>query len=192
MAKVTQLESGTIIELEGKYFRVQKVTYAHIGRGKANAQLMLKNILTGQSLTRNFKSDENLMEAEVEEREVDFKYRKAPASAKATAGKNNLFFFAGSEKLELENSLGRRADFLKIGMKVKGIFIEDKLVSIELPIKETYKVTEAPPGVKGDTAAGGSKTVTIESGAQIKTPLFIKEGDLIVINTETGEYVERA
>ena len=71
------------------------------------------------------------------------------------------------------------------------LFLDGKPVTISVPIKMDFKITEAPPGIKGDTATGGTKTVTIETGAKIQTPLFVNEGDVIRVNTETGEYAER-
>ncbi len=81
--------------------------------------------------------------------------------------------------------------FLKKDLEIKAFKFKDKIINIELPIKIDLKVIEAPPNIKGDTAQGGTKTVILETGAKINVPLFIKEGDIIRINTQTGEYVER-
>ena len=77
-------------------------------------------------------------------------------------------------------------------MELTAVIFQEKIISVELPVKANYKVIEAPPAIKGDTAQGGNKTVIIESGAKISVPLFINEGDIIKINTQTKEYVERA
>lgn len=184
--KAAQVKTGTIIEIEKKFFKVLKFSHAHIGRGKANVELQLKNILTGQNLVKSFKSDEELEDIEIEKKELEYIYRKG----------DTLYFFADAgngkkDKIEAEDNIGESALFLKKGMKVVGLFVDDGFLSIELPIKETYKVVSAPPGIKGNTAQGGSKVVDIDSGAKVSVPLFVKEGDAIIVNTETGEYVSR-
>ena len=82
-------------------------------------------------------------------------------------------------------------NFLKSNLEITALKFKGKLINIELPIKVDYKIIEAPPAIKGDTAQGGAKAVTIETGAKINVPLFIDEGDIIKVNTQTGEYVER-
>ncbi len=183
MIKVSQLEGGTIVTVEGKYLRVQKTALSHVGRGKATCEVNFRDIVTGQPLNRNFKSDDELEEAEVERQQLRYAYRK---------GEILFLFDPKNQKLEFANPLGKRADFMKKDMKVDGVFIDEKLIAIELPIKATYEVVEAPPGTKGNTAQGGTKVVKLDSGAEVKTPLFVNQGDQIIVNTETGEYVSRA
>lgn len=90
-----------------------------------------------------------------------------------------------------KEELGGGVNFLKSNLEIIALKFEGKIIRIELPIKIDYKVTEAPPAIKGDTAQGGAKAITIETGAKINVPLFIDEGDIIKVNTQTGEYVER-
>jgi elongation factor P len=98
-----------------------------------------------------------------------------------------------NKKYELDiEEIKDKARFIKKDLNITGIFYEDELINIELPVKAVYKVIYAPPGLKGDSEKSNYKIVTIETGAEISVPLFINEGDLIVINTEKGEYVERA
>ena len=87
--------------------------------------------------------------------------------------------------------MGESAQFLKTNTEVETLWFDDKLFRVKLPIKVELEVTEAPPDVRGNTAQGGSKIVTLETGATIDVPMFVKEGDVLRINTETGEYVER-
>jgi len=106
------------------------------------------------------------------------------------------FWFAyekdASKRFELgEELLGESTKFLKANTVLEAVAFEGRVITVELPIKMEFKVTEAPPAVKGNTAQGGVKQVKIETGATINAPLFINEGDIIRINTETGEYVER-
>ena len=96
------------------------------------------------------------------------------------------------QRFELqEEVIGEKKDYLKEGLEVEGYFFEGKLISISLPPKVDLKVIEAPPGIKGDTKQGGTKTVVLETGKKINVPLFIEAGDIIRVNTEKGEYVER-
>ena len=100
---------------------------------------------------------------------------------------------ASYEQFSLTQSeLGPAIDFLKEGMTVDVLIYDGKTVSVKLPVKVNLKVTASPPGIKGDTAGSAYKTVTVETGKEIKVPLFINQGDMIRINTETGEYAERA
>ena len=108
----------------------------------------------------------------------------------------NKFSFSEEEnpqkRFELtEEQIGPATKFLKPNQIVKGIVFEEKIINIALPIKINLKVIEAPPGVKGDRSQSGTKQVVLETGAKINAPLFIKEGDIIEVNTETGEYVRR-
>ncbi|MDD5013442.1 MAG: elongation factor P, partial [Candidatus Pacebacteria bacterium] len=97
-----------------------------------------------------------------------------------------------SKRFELtEEQIGDKCKFLKANEKVETIVFNDKIINVILPIKVKLKVTEVTPGVKGDRAQGGNKSITIETGAKINAPLFIEEGDIIEINTESGDYVRR-
>ncbi|MEK7673752.1 MAG: hypothetical protein AAB371_00955 [Patescibacteria group bacterium] len=185
--KASQIKQGTVVEFEGKYFKVLKASHSHIGRGKANVEMQMKNILTGQNLTRGFKADEDVGDIEIEKKQLEFAYKK----------NNELYFFTDAndgkkDKLTLNDTLGEHSLFLKKGIKVVGIFIDDEFLSVELPVKETYKVVSAPPNIRGNTAQGGGKVIEIDSGATLSVPFFVKEGDEIVVNIETGEYVSRA
>ena len=90
-----------------------------------------------------------------------------------------------------EETIGDQGRFLKPQMTVRAIKFDGRIINVEIPIKVEYKVTEAPPNVRGNTAQGGTKQVVIETGAKISTPMFVETGDVIRVNTETGEYVER-
>jgi elongation factor P len=110
---------------------------------------------------------------------------------------NNRFFFTEksdpSKRFDFGvEQLGNAAQFLKPGEFVEGIVYDEKVINVILSIKVQLKITEAPPGVKGERAQAGTKQVTLETGAKVNVPLFLEEGDMIEINTETGEYVKRA
>lgn len=181
--KARYLEIGDIIKLNNNYFEVLKIEHSHMGRGKANLNFLLKNILNNTTLQKNFNPDEEIEEVDVEKREVSFLYAK-----------NDILFFLdeNNKKYKLEKSkLGNKVNFLKKDLGIIGYFINEELIDIKLPIKAVYEVISSPPNIKGNSEKTNTKIVTIETGAQIKVPLFINTGDKILINTEKGEYVER-
>jgi len=180
--RVNKLEKGDYIRLDGKILKVLDITHTHLGRGGANLELKLQN-LNGGIIRKNFKPDDEVEYVELEKKKLIFLYSK----------KDKLYF--SDEKKQIfeinQEILQDKAKFLKKNLEVVGYFDEENLVSIELPIKIEYEVKSAPPGVKGDTAQGGSKVVICENGLEVVVPLFIKEGDKIIVNTETGEYVSK-
>jgi len=152
---------------------------------KPVAQTKIRNIITGKILSRNFQHMESFKEAEIEYKKVKFVYFH-----------RDKFVFCDiqnpSARFELPAEIiGDKAKFLKPNSEVEVVSFQGKTINIRLPIKMDFKVIEAPPAIRGNTAQGGAKVVIIETGAQISVPLFVNEGDVIKINTETGEYVER-
>ena len=149
-------------------------------------QTRMRNLLNGKILERNLAQSDVFEEADVERREVKFLYAH-----------RDEYWFADpkdpSDRFELTAELiGDATNFLKPNTILEALSWNDKVITISLPIKMTFKVIEAPPGIRGDTATGGSKQVKIDSGAMLNVPLFVNEGDQIIVNTETGQYVERA
>ena len=145
----------------------------------------IKNLITGKISDRSFHQDARFDEAELEKIDVKFVY--------ANRGKYIFCETANpGKRFELtEEQLGSSTKFIKANQTIEGIKFEDKIINISLPIKVQLKVTEAAPGVKGDRAQGGTKMVTLETGVQINVPLFVEEGDIVEVNTETGEYSKR-
>ncbi len=162
------------------------------------AQTKIKNLINGKVLSRTFHQNESIIEAEVEKVKSKFIYNhrdeywfvpyRDEVSGAGLCGEKDRF---GRFSLNRE-AIGNAVLFLKPNTIIESLKFEDKIINIKLPIKIDLKVVEAPPSIKGDTAQGGTKTVVLETGAKISTPLFIEEGDLIRVNTETGEYAERA
>jgi elongation factor P len=137
-------------------------------------------------LERNFAQSDVFQEADINRKNVKFLYNH-----------RGQYWFSDerdpSKRFELnEELLGDSVKFLKANTVLEAILFGDKIISITLPVKMEFKVVEAPPGIRGDTAQGGVKQVKIDTGATVNAPLFINEGDIITINTETGDYVERA
>lgn len=185
MLTINDLKNKMVVLMDGAPFQLLEVKHLHMGRGGSSAQTRVRNLLTGQVFSRNFKPSDTFAEADVEKRKLIFLYAHRSEYVFHTAGKPaERFTFA-------KEALGDAVRWLKPQTPVTALFLEGKPVTISVPIKMDFKITEAPPGIKGDTATGGTKTVTVETGAKIQTPLFVHKGDVIRVNTETGEYAER-
>lgn len=185
MLSINDLKNKMVVLIEGTPYQVLEVKHLHMGRGGSSVQTRVKNLITGQVFSRNFKPSDAFTEAEIKKRELLYLYRHRRECVFATKGKP-------SERHSLETEkIGETVQWLKAGSEVSAMFLDGKLLNITPPIKVDLKVTEAPPGIIGNTATAGSKTVTLETGAKVQTPLFINEGDIIRVNTETGEYAER-
>jgi elongation factor P len=145
----------------------------------------LRNVITGKVTERSFHVSEKVEEADISTKEVKYLYTN-----------KGEWWFADpknpSDRYQLdEEMIGPKGRFLKQNDIVQAMVFDEKIFGIKLPIKVDLKVTEAHPAVKGDTAKGGSKIVTLETGATLSVPMFVKEGDVLRINTETGEYTDR-
>jgi len=179
------LKKGVKIIINNQPYEIIEANFLFKGRGSSVLQAKIKNLLTGNILNYTFHPSDTFEEAEISKIKVKFLYFH-----------RDRYFFAEKEnpskRFDLNSEqIGPQAQFLKPNQTVEGIQFEGKIINISLPIKIQLKVTEAPPGVKGDRSQSGTKQIVLETGAKINAPLFIKEGDIIEINTETGEYVKR-
>lgn len=182
---INDTKKGSLIIIEGDPYLVMLVSHQHIGRGSANSQFKVKNLVNGKIFDKSIKPSEVFEEAELERMDAQFIYTR-----------NNEYWFHQlgnpSNRFSIsDDTLGDQAGFLKTQMTVRAIKFDGRIINVELPIKVEYKVVEAPPNVRGNTAQGGTKQVVIETGAKVSTPMFVEMGDTIRVNTETGEYVER-
>lgn len=145
----------------------------------------LRNLITGRITEKAFGASEKAEEAEIAIQEIKYLY----------TNRGEWWFCEvtdPSKRFKLDETLvGAGGRFLKQNSIVEAMLFEEKIIGVRLPIKVELKVTEAPPAVRGDTAKGGNKIITLETGATINAPMFINEGDVVRINTETGEYTER-
>ena len=185
MLSINDLKNGIIIILDNDPFVVLSVKHQHMGRGGASVTVKVRNLKTSQVFDKTFKSSDEFEEADVDKMKSRFLYENRDVFWFDEAGnpKNRFSFSMGD--------LGDSADFLKPNLEISAIKFNGKIIGIELPIKVGYKVIEAPPSLKGNTAKGGTKMVTLESGAKISVPLFIEEGDIVRVNTQTGLYEKR-
>ncbi|OHA08492.1 MAG: hypothetical protein A3B37_00105 [Candidatus Sungbacteria bacterium RIFCSPLOWO2_01_FULL_59_16] len=185
MLTINDLKNKMIVTIENAPYQILEVKHLHMGRGGSSVQTRIRNLATGQVFSRNFKPSDAFGEAAVEKRELSYLY----------AHRGEYVFTAPrkpGERYALDGEqIGDSARWLKPGTQITALFLDGKLLSITPPVKIDYRVTEAPPGLKGDTVSGATKTVTIETGTKVQTPLFVEAGDVIRVNTETGEYAER-
>ncbi|HEY5221051.1 MAG TPA: elongation factor P [Candidatus Paceibacterota bacterium] len=181
----TDLTKGVLFIMDGAPYEVIETHFLRMQQRKAVVQTRIRNLITGKLLDRNFQASDSFEEAEIERKHAMFIYES----------KGQYWFHEENNpkaRFELEADVaGEQAQFLKPNTRVQTMVFKDKVIKIEIPVKMDFKVVEAPPSVKGNTAQGGNKVVTIEGGAKVSAPLFINEGDMIRVNTQTGDYVER-
>jgi elongation factor P len=179
------LRPGMKIELDGVPFVVTDYQWVKPGKGGAFNRTKLKNMRTGAIVERTFRTDEKVLSAELEEKRAQFLYQS-----------DDEFHFMDTETYEQfflsEEQLKDTRKYLKEEMVVTIVSHRENPLAVEVPIFVELKVTETDPGVRGDTASGGSKPATLETGAVIQVPLFISVGDRLRVDTRTGTYIERA
>lgn len=185
MLSINDLENGSLITLDGAPYQVIEVAHQHIGRGGSSIQTKLRHLKTGQVLSRNFKPADTFEEADVEKRPLKFLFQHRGEYTFVEPNKPQNRFPVKEE------IIGENKKWLKPNTEVTAVFFNNELLTFMLPIKMDFEVTEAPPGVQGDRSQAGTKAATIETGAVVQVPLFINTGDIIRINTEKQEYVER-
>lgn len=172
------------IELDGAPYIVLEYQWVKPGKGGAFMRTKLRNMKTGTLLDKTFRTGERVSPARIDERKVQFLYQ---------SGEEHYFMDTETyEQFALrEEQLGPTKGFLKEELVITVFFHRGEAVGVELPIFVELTVVETDPGVRGDTAQGGSKPATLETGAVIQVPLFIEVGDRIRVDTRTGTYVER-
>jgi elongation factor P len=183
MLSYAELNRGVIIVINDQPYEILEALSTFKGRGHSYLQMKLKNLMSGAVISKSAQPRDSFEEADVEEQEAKFIF-----------GNKGKYTFTDSKgkRFELtEEQIGDKAGFLKTNEEVKTIIFNDKIINVIIPIKVQLKVTEVPPGVKGDRAQSGTKLVTLETGRKIDAPLFVNEDDIIEINTESGEYVRR-
>ncbi|MDP3244204.1 MAG: elongation factor P [bacterium] len=184
MARASEIQKGLAIVFKNEPHLVVDFQHVNPGKGAAFVRARLKSLKTGKVIENTYKSEESIEFVELERKKVQYLY----------GGQNEYTFMdmVTYEQFSLNGEIvGPYASYLKENMEVTLLLSDSVPVTVDFPKKVTLKVTEAPPAVRGDTATNVTKEITLENGLKIKTPMFIKEGDMVIINTETGEYVER-
>jgi elongation factor P len=180
----SQFRNGLKIELDGEPFTMVYFQHVKPGKGGAFVRTKVKNLKNGRVLEKTFRSGEKVDEADVEDKRMQYLYRDG----------EQLIFMDQETYDQLPFSVEQVGDSVKYLMEnldVDVMFWRGKPINIELPSFIEAEVTQTDPGMKGDTASGATKPATIESGAVVQVPLFIKEGEKIRVDTRSGEYVER-
>src|SRR3989344_2373660 len=182
---VNQLKQKTFFIYEGQPYVVLETHHLKMQQRRPTVQVKMRNLINGKVLERNFAQSDVFEQADVEKQKVKYLY-----------GHRGQYWFSNekdpSKRFELsEDILGESTKFLKSNTTLDAVLFEGKIITIELPVKMDFKVLEAPPAIRGDTAQGGVKQIKIETGAFINAPLFINEGEILRLNAQTGDYVER-
>ncbi len=185
MVKAGNLTKGMVIIFKKEPYQVLAKEFFNLGRGRGHSRLKLKNLKTGRVIKQTLNSEEQVKEAQIEVRKAQYLYKD----------KNGIYFMDQQTfgQFDLDEKLvGNLGNFLKEGSHCQVIFFQDRPITLSIPIKVSLKVIKAEEGVKGDRVSSADKEVVLETGCRLKVPLFIKKGEKIIINTETGEYVSRA
>ncbi len=185
MASTADFKTGMTIRVEGTLYSLVQFQHVKPGKGGAFVRTKLKNVVTGAVVERTFRAGESIEIVRTEERQCQLLYREA-----------DLFHFMDGQTYEQfalgADMVGDDARFLGENQTVSILTAGDKMLGVRLPIFVELVVAKTDPGLRGDTATGGSKPAVLETGGTVQVPLFINEGDRLKIDTRTGEYVERA
>lgn len=185
MISVNDFRTGTTIEVEGDIWRVIEFQHVKPGKGAAFVRSKLRNLRSGNIQEKTFRGGERVKRAQIDNVKMQYLYAD---------GDNHVFMDNETyDQIELTAAqIEYELKFLKEGMEVHIIQYESEVLGVQLPITVELEVTETEPGIKGDTASGGSKPATLETGITVQVPFFVNVGDVLVVNTEEGEYVSRA
>ncbi|MFH1904181.1 MAG: elongation factor P [bacterium] len=184
MISITNIKNGNVIKLNGELFTVIYFQHVKPGKGGAFVRTKFKNFKTGAVTDKTFRAGESVEDVRIEEKKLQYIYN---------SGDDYYFMDLKTyEQMPISREIiGESAEFLKEECELTGIYCEDKLVNVEMPNFVNLKVTNTAPGKKGDTASGGSKPATLETGAVIQVPVFINQGDILKIDTRSRNYIER-
>lgn len=184
MISTNDFRTGLTIEMEGQVYSVVEFQHVKPGKGAAFVRTKLKNMQTGGVTEKTFRAGEKVSKAHIERKTMQYLYN---------TGQEYVFMDMESyEQLTLDREkLGDSAFYLKENMQADFMMYEELIMGVEVPNFVELTVTETDPGFKGDTASGGSKPATLETGLTVQVPFFINIDDVVRVNTKTGEYMER-
>lgn len=184
MITAGDFRNGITFELDGQIFQIVEFQHVKPGKGAAFVRVKMKNIITGATVERTFNPTDKMEKAIIERKDMQYLYNDG-----------DLYYFMDVETYEQmplsANSIGDALKYVKENMVVKILSHKGNVFGIEPPTFVELTITETEPGFKGDTATGATKPATVETGAIIKVPLFVNEGDVIRVDTRTGDYMER-
>jgi len=178
------LRKGLKIELDGDPYLIVDFEFSKPGKGQALYRCRLRNMITGNQFDRTYRSGEKFTAADLEEQQMQYLYEQG--------GNYHFMNTSTYEQFELsEDHVGDAKNYLTENLLIDMLLFQGRPIGINLPNFVTLKITKADPGIKGDTAAGATKPVTLETGAVVQVPLFVEEGETIKLDTRSGQYVER-
>ncbi len=184
MINVGELKRGIMIELDGQLFQVVEFQHIKMGRGSAQVRLKLRNIKSGGIADRSFQATEKFQRVRLDHRTVQYLYSD-----------DDQYHFMDTETFDQitlsRATLGDAVNYLKENLTMELLSYNDQPLGVELPITVDLEITHTEPGFKGDTATGGTKPATLETGLVVQVPLFVNQGETIRVDTRTGGYLER-
>lgn len=184
MVSAGDFKNGLTIEIEGGIFQIMEFQHVKPGKGAAFVRTKLKNIISGGVVEKTFRPTEKFENAHIDRAEMQYLYND---------GQYNLMDTTTYEQITVsEEDAGDAMKFVKENEMVKVLSYQGKVFAIEPPLSVELQVTETEPGFKGNTATGATKPAIVETGVQVMVPLFVEEGEMIKIDTRTGEYLSRA
>jgi elongation factor P len=185
LISVNDFKTGLTIEFDGDIWRVMDFQHVKPGKGAAFVRSKLRNLRSGNVNEKTFRAGEKVAKAQIDNRRMQYLYAN---------GDEHIFMDNESyEQIELpEKQIEDELKFLKENMEVHVILFKDEVLGVELPVTVVLEVAETEPGIKGDTASGGSKPAKMETGVVVQVPFFVNTGDKLIINTVESEYVSRA
>lgn len=185
MISTNDFKTGVSVEIDGDAYVVVDFQHVKPGKGSAFVRAKMKNMRTGAVVERTFNAGEKLPKAHLERREMEYLYHDG-----------TYYVFMDTENYEqtllTEEQITESKNFLKENMHISILTFQGNIIGVDLPGQVELEVVETEPGIKGDTASGGNKPATLETGAVVRVPFFINVGDKIRVNTKTGDYIERA
>lgn len=184
MISTGELKKGATIELDGKLFSVMDYSHIKTGRGSAQVRIKFRDVRSGAIIEQTFQAGTKFNRARVERREMQYLYSD-----------DQFYYFMNTETFEQipvgAEKVGDANKYLKENDTCEVVLYGDEVIGVEMPISVELTVTGTDPGFKGDTATGGTKPATLETGLVVQVPLFIEEGTKIRVNTDSGSYIER-
>ena len=185
MVSAGEFRNGVTFDIDGNVFQIIEFQHVKPGKGAAFVRTKIRNVISGSVVERTFSPAEKFPTAYIERKDMQYLYRD-----------NDLFYFMDNETFENipinSDKLGDNFKFVKENTDCRVLSYKGVVFGVEPPVFVELAVTSTDPGFKGDTATNASKPATLETGAEIRVPLFINEGDIIRVDTRTGEYLERA
>ncbi|MHB8509650.1 MAG: elongation factor P [Candidatus Dormibacteria bacterium] len=185
MIEAGDLRGGTVFERDGALMVCVDYNHMKMGRGTAQVRTKLRNLKTGSIVEQTFRPEDRFPRVRIEKRPMQYLYADGDQHHFMDTENYNQVALGPTE-------LGDARRFMKENMELAVLFYEDTPIGLELPTSVELEITETDPGFKGDTATGGTKPATLETGHRVNVPLFVNQGDRIKVDTRSGEYMERA